>query len=238
MKKTSIVLLAALSALFFSSCEKVVGEGPVVTQTRSVSGFKAVSVSISGRVNYKIDPVYKVEVQAQQNILDILETNKVGDELVIKIKDGKRVKSHEDITVTISAPFADMINLSGSGNFFMTGSLSAATCNLRVSGSGSINADHISLTDKLTATVSGSGDIKVASGLIKEQSLRISGSGKIDLAGVVSDKAVTEISGSGDMWVNLLQSLEARISGSGSVHYRGTPAITTHISGSGRVQPF
>ena len=238
MKNLIIVLLAVLGIGSFTSCEKVVGEGPVVTETRSVTGFKSVSVSISGKVNYKIDPVYKVEIQAQQNILDILQTNKVGNELVIKFQDGKRVKAHEEILVTIGAPFAEGINLSGSAEFNLVNSLSASNLNLRISGSGNINIVQAELTDKLTATISGSGNIAVSTGTVKNESFKISGSGNINAGNVMAEKATTMISGSGNIQVSPSQSLDATISGSGSVYYHGNPIITTHISGSGKVKPF
>lgn len=238
MKNIVFILLAVFSVTLIASCEKVVGEGPVVTETRSVTGFKSVSVSIGGKVNYRIDPVYKVELQAQQNILDILQTNKVGDELVVKFQDGKRVKDNEDIIVTISAPFAESINLSGSGDFDLVNQLIATNLSLRVSGSGNLNVSQATLTDKLTATVSGSGNIIVANGAAKNESLKISGSGNINAGNVGAEKATTDISGSGNIHVNLSQNLDASISGSGSVYYRGNPVISTHISGSGKVQPF
>ncbi|HEY6505522.1 MAG TPA: head GIN domain-containing protein [Chitinophagaceae bacterium] len=238
MKNSVIILVAAFSLMIFASCEKVIGEGPIVTETRNVSGFKSVSVSISGKVNYKIDPVYKVEIQAQQNILDILQTNKVGEDLIIKFQDGKRVKEHEDIIVTISAPFANGVNLSGAADFDLTNIVTATNLDLRISGSGNINVFQAAVTDKLTATISGSGNIAVFNGTAKNEKLKISGSGSINLGNVLAEKATTEISGSGDMQVNLSQSLDAKISGSGSVYYRGHPLITTNISGSGKVKPF
>lgn len=238
MKKAIFMLFAAAGMLFFTSCEKVAGEGPLVTETRPLTNFKKVSSSISGNVIFQVDPVYKVEVEAQQNILDILETKLIGDELVIRIKDGKRVKNNAGITVTIHAPNCEAVYLSGSGNFSMTGLLNEQNLNLHVSGSGNIDLQNATVIDKLTATVSGSGNIEVRSGTAKNESLRISGSGRIAVGDVVADKAVTETSGSGEMRVKLLQSLDARISGSGSVFYRGTPTVTTHISGSGRVLPY
>ncbi|MBL7738253.1 MAG: DUF2807 domain-containing protein [Chitinophagaceae bacterium] len=238
MKNTVLVAVAFVSLLSLASCEKVVGEGPIVTETRTVTDFKSISVSISGKVNYKIDPVYKVELQAQQNILAILQTNKVGDELVIKFQDGKRVKSHEEILVTISAPFADAVNLSGSAEFNLVNAVTAQNLNLRLSGSGNINVLQADLADKLTATISGSGNITVSNGTVKNESLKISGSGNINVGNIAGEKGVTEISGSGNIQTRLSQTLNATISGSGSVFYRGNPVVTTHISGSGKVQPF
>jgi hypothetical protein len=238
MKKLVLVLLPILSAIFLSSCEKVVGEGPIVTETRSVTNFKKISVNISGVINYSIGPVYKVELQAQQNILDILQTNLSGDELVLKVKEGKRLKTHEDIVINITAPYVQRINLSGSANLFVTGDVENNEMDLKVSGSGNIKIQKVAITEKLIATISGSGGIFIQSGTCKNEHLKISGSGKIDLADILSEKATTEISGSGDMLVNLSQSLNATISGSGSVLYKGNPVITTHISGSGKVQPL
>ena len=49
MKKLSVVvLLAAAFIIIFPSCEKVVGEGPLVTQTRTVGNFTGVSSEMSG----------------------------------------------------------------------------------------------------------------------------------------------------------------------------------------------
>lgn len=225
----------AFLALAFTSCEKVVGEGPLVTETRNVTDFKKIAVSISGKVNYKIDPVYKVEVQAQQNILNILETKKIGDELIIKFQDGKNVRSHEEILVTISAPYAEAIRMSGSAAFYLQNTLTASNVDLSVSGSGFINLSNIALSDKLTGNISGSGNITIVNGMAKNQNLTISGSGHIDAENVQVEKSVVRISGSGNMKVNVSQDLDATISGSGSVMYRGTPVVTTHISGSGKV---
>jgi Putative auto-transporter adhesin, head GIN domain len=238
MKNSISILFAAIGLLFFTSCEKVVGEGPMVTQLRSISGFKGVSVGISGQVNYKIDPVYKVELIGQQNILDVLETRLSGDELIVKIRDGKRVKSHEAIVVNISGPFANWVNLSGSAEFNLTGNLVATSLDLRVSGSGNIRVQQAVVSEQLKATISGSGNIAILAGTGKNENLRVSGSGNIDIANLVAERGVVEISGSGNTKVHLTQVLDASISGSGSVLYRGTPAVSTHVSGSGSVRPL
>ena len=232
-------MLAAAAALFTnSSCKKVVGEGQVQTETRNITGFSGVSASIGGKIYYKIDPVYKVEITAQPNILDVIETPLSNGHLVVKIRNGVRVKSNEEIIVNISAPTADYLHLSGTGDLMVTGNLIAANLDMGISGTGNITVPSVTITDKLHANISGSGNITVQSGVAKNEDLRISGSGKLFIDGVVAEKATTTISGSGDMQVNLSQALDATISGSGSVYYRGHPLITTQISGSGKVKPL
>lgn len=238
--KKRIYLFIAASLLFLSSCikERISGEGPVVTETRPLSNFTGVSSGFSGTVNFKIDPVYKVEITGQQNILDVLRTNIVNGVLDIDFKNNVRIRGHENVIVNISAPTADYFRLSGSGNIYAQGALVTNRLGLEVSGSGSISVQQATVADKINAKISGSGNIAVAAGIAKNEELRISGSGDMNLSSVIGENATTHISGSGDMKVNLSQSLDAHISGSGSVYYRGTPVISVHISGSGKVKPF
>jgi Putative auto-transporter adhesin, head GIN domain len=240
MKKTIITAFLFMNGvLFFTACKKaVVGTGPVVTEVRNVTGFTGVAVSLGGRVNYNIGPVYKVEVLAQQEVLNVLETYKDNNELVVKTKPGVWVNPSRSITVNITAPDLNYINLDGSADIYVTGNAVAPVCTFRISGSGNINADRLTVADKFTATLSGSGDVKVLNGVVNNQQLKTSGSGKIDMGNVVVQKVTTEINGSGSMWVNAVQELDVKISGSGSVNYRGNPVISARISGSGRVRPF
>jgi hypothetical protein len=220
----------------FPSCRKVEGEGPVQTEVRAITDFTGVSAGIGGRINYIISPVFKVEIIAQRNILDVLETTKINNHLLIKTRDGVRIKNNEDIVVNISAPTADYLHLSGSGNLAVSGNIIASNLGMSISGSGNIFIPAVSIANKIDAVISGSGNIQVMAGTAKEESLRISGSGKLQLDGVIAEKAT--ISGSGNMQVNSSQTLDATISGSGSVYYRGIPRVSTSISGSGRVFPL
>ncbi|TMI62722.1 MAG: DUF2807 domain-containing protein [Bacteroidetes bacterium] len=238
MKKVIIMLAAAAALLTATSCRKVVGEGPLQTETRNITDFSGVSASIGGKIYYKIDPVYKVEITAQRNILDVIQTTKINGHIILKVKDGVRIKSNEDITVNISGPSADYFHLSGSGDLMVAGNVNTVNLDMGISGSGNIIVSSISVTDKINANISGSGNIIVQAGTAKNEDLKISGSGELFIAGVTAEKATTTISGSGDMQVNLSQTLDATISGSGSVYYRGQPLISTHISGSGTVRPL
>ena len=234
MKKLSVVLLSVALIVFFGSCRKVVGDGPTVTETRAVANFTSVSSSISADVFYKQDPVFKVEITAQQNILNVIETNLVNNELVIKIRNGVRVRSHENIVVNISSPSVNGLKISGSGNFMVPDSIVTDNLNLTLSGSGNIKL-HKLLASAVDANISGSGNIAIANGVVTTEKLRISGSGDIDVSNVAATYVTTATSGSGKTDVNASESLDVTISGSGSVFYTGNPIINTHISGSGKV---
>lgn len=236
MKKT--VLLLAVVAFVFSSCYKVVGEGPVVTEMRPVNNFDGISSSIPGNVNFTIGPVFRVEIKAQENVLDVLQTKIVNGVLEIGFKNGVNVKTNKEITVNISAPTANYLRVSGSGNMNVTGDLLTNNLGMNISGSGNINLQKVTIANELESYISGSGNMKIITGTAKNEELHVSGSGAIDLAGVQAENATTHISGSGNIKVKLSQNLNAHISGSGSVFYLGNPLISTQVSGSGRVIPL
>jgi len=238
MKKFLVLVVLAAGILILPSCEKVVGEGPLVTQTRTVGNFSGVSSEMSGKVNFTIAPEYKVEITAQQNILDVLNTNVVNGVLHIDFKDNVRVKQHEDLLINITAPYADYFRLSGSGNMNVQGDIVANNLKVTLSGSGDIALQTAVIADKIDTEISGSGNISIANGSAVAEDVDISGSGKVEMAGVDAQNAVTHTSGSGDVKLALSKNLDAHITGSGSVYYHGNPIISTHISGSGRVIPF
>jgi hypothetical protein len=236
--KTKGFLVALMGMmLFFSSCEKVVGEGPIQTEIRNTGPFSGIDVRVPGQINYTQDVTYKVEVNAQRNILDVLETYVSNGRLIVRFKHDVNVRRHDDIIINISAPAQNSLRLSGSGNLHANGPLTPSNLNLELSGSGNISLQQLTAS-YLDADISGSGNITIGAGAVPDVRLGISGSGNIDMANVTTNKAKTTTSGSGYMKLQVAQDLDVSISGSGSVYYRGTPLIHTRISGSGRVQPW
>src|SRR5678816_3318473 len=146
MKKIFIMLAAAAVVITSSSCKKVVGEGELQTETRNITDFSGVSASIGGKIYYTIDPVYKVEITAQQNILDVIQATRSNGHLLLKVKDGVRIKSNEEITVNISAPTADYLHLSGSGDLAVIGNINAVNLDMAISGTGNITVQSVSVT--------------------------------------------------------------------------------------------
>jgi hypothetical protein len=238
MKKLIFMLAAAAALLTATSCRKVIGEGDLQTETRNITDFSGVSASIGGKIYYKIDPVYKVEITAQRNILDVIQATKINGHLLLKIKDGVRIKSNEEIIVNISAPTADYFHLSGTGDLMVTGNIIATDIDMSISGTGNLTVSAMSIGNNMKAEISGTGNINVLAGSAKNEELKISGSGKLLLEAVAAENAETKISGSGDIRINVSQRLDATISGSGSVYYHGNPLISADISGSGRVRPI
>jgi hypothetical protein len=235
MKNLGIAILLVSITVLFTACEKVVGDGPVVTENRNKTGFSGIDLMVSGNVYYTQSPEYKVEVRAQQNILEVLETYVSNGNLVIKYENDVRVRRHEDITIYISTPDMNSLRVSGSGNINTTNPINTSSMEMDISGSGNIAITNLT-TNYVDANISGSGSINVQGGTATEEKLKISGSGNMDLQHVAAKTANTTTSGSGDTHVQVSERLNVTISGSGSVYYLGQPVINASISGSGKVR--
>ena len=233
MKKIS-VLLGTASMIVFTSCEKVVGEGILVSETRTTAPFNGIESEISGNVIYTQGNDYKVELTAQQNILNVMETPVLSGQLVVRFKNNVRVKSHEQITIKVTAPTITGIGLSGSGNVSVLSPLTGGNFSFRLSGSGDMSLPTITCNN-LETNISGSGSITIAGGTAATENFKISGSGDIDARNVLAKIVSTTTSGSGTLRLAASEKLDVKISGSGSVYYWGTPIVSTDISGSGRV---
>ncbi len=159
-------------ALVFQSCEKLIGEGPVVTETRATPNFTGVELEVPGKLFYTEGPAYKVELQSQQNILNEVETMMSGNELVIRFRhNNTNLKSGETIVVNITAPALSKLEVNGSGAIESKTPFNPVSLRLAVHGSGSIRLPGAA-TGLLDAEIGGSGKITMIEGIADNQSLK------------------------------------------------------------------
>lgn len=235
MKKLALLLSITFFVFAVQACRKVSGRGPVVTENRSVANFREIKSDISGEVYVTPAATYSVTIEAQQNVIDVIETVLNDNRLTIRVKNNTSVRSEDKIIVRVASPDIRGLILSGSGNISANSPFSTSDLYMKVSGSGDIYLNGLS-AQSLDANVSGSGSIDIASGSVNRQSLEVTGSGDMDFQNMASSDADVKISGSGSVKLQASNRLKVRITGSGSVYYRGNPAIDVSITGSGRLK--
>jgi hypothetical protein len=234
--KMIILLAIVVSAV---SCRKdhwIKGEGSNVTNTRLVSGFTGVSLSIAANVEVIRDSVFRIELHGQQNILNVITTSVSGNTLDIDLKRHTSIRKHNPITVRVYMPYLNTLDISGSGDINCNSQFACENLNINISGSGDISFQG-QINNSVSANVSGSGGINInSSSSCVNAKYTISGSGNINTEWLKADYVDARISGSGDQRIHAVKQLNAEISGSGDIAYRGTPAISVHISGSGKLR--
>ena len=228
-------MAAILIGLNFSSCKKIMGEGPIIIEQRQSKNFNSIESGISGDVFIQKDSVFSVALHGQANVLKILNTVVSGNKLKIYFDNNVHLKNYEPIEVHIGCPNVEALILSGSGKISTASYFSPNSFSAKVSGSGTLNLEGID-APFITTNVSGSGKINCMAGNAEGVQTEISGSGMIDLLGLSAKNATTKTSGSGNTKLQVSESLSVNISGSGDVYYKGNPRVLQNISGSGKVK--
>ncbi|GET26023.1 GIN domain-containing protein [Prolixibacter sp. NT017] len=119
MKRPALIITALIMPiLLLVSCERdsvrISGEGPVVTKTITVPEFTGIDLAGAANIIITQGATQTVEVSAQQNIIDRLETNVSGGIWTVKLEDGNY--TNYDLTILITIPIISSLLVSGSGN--------------------------------------------------------------------------------------------------------------------------
>ena len=239
----SLFLLITL-ALFLTACDQIVIQGPlssnmvrgsgnVISETRSVSGFDSVAFTGSGEATITLGDTENVVVEADDNILPLIETTVQNGKLTIGLKPNTSISTSRGIRYTVNARTLTAVETSGSSNITVNSPVEADAFSATTSGSGHIQLSELQ-AGKFDCRTSGSGNI-TASGKVDSLNASTFGSGNLTFGNLQSAAVNATTSGSGNITVWATTSLDARTSGSGSVHYYGQPSVNRSESGSGRV---
>ncbi len=226
MKRTRTgILLGLLSVLLLATAQpanadwwnwgkgkRVKGSGKVATETRDLSDFSAIHTSGSTDIEITIGETFSVEIEADDNLLELLETEVRHGTLFVSFADGYSINTRYGSRLKITMPELNEIDIRGSSDIIASG----------LSG------------EELIVSIAGSGDVKL-SGEVESVEVDIRGSGDVDAKKLVAREAHVSIKGSGDVRIAVDDYIDARISGSGDITYYGDPRVKKRIRGSGDI---
>ena len=251
IRNIAISFVLVLILVWSSGCQKypfLEGNGNVVTEIRQSVSFNRIENKGEFYVYYKYDSTFRVEVEAESNLIPYIRTVVNGNTLEIDSREN--LSSSYAMKVTVYSPVLVGVELSGSGLVNVQNAVSG-TFNISLSGSGNIYGDvntsllnsnlsgsgeidfHVT-TNNIVASISGSGKTKLV-GHSYSGDYKISGSGYFDAYNLILNDCYIKISGSGSVYTTVSDILSVKISGSGDVHYVGNHEISSSITGSGRI---
>ena len=197
-----IVFVLFTSVLFLTSCsitiddENVVnqekGDGNIVSQERTASGFYAVKMVGTANVNVRQSDEYKVVVTTDNNLQDFVWTEVKNNVLYINTKPNTNIKPTK-LIVDVHLPELQSIDLEGVGNVRLS-SGKASDLKISLTGVGNVDAENFQVqnlviehsgvgkatvwaTNSLNGTLSGIGNILYKGN--PTVNLNISGIGKV-----------------------------------------------------------
>ena len=122
-------------------------------------GFTGISVIGSCDVDVLIGEPQRIELFAQQEILDVMTYKVVGGVLQISFDPDVTVETDKEIRAEITVPAISNVGVTGAGNYVLNGS-KQENLNIYITGAGNVDAYGMNV-DACTISISGVGDCKV-----------------------------------------------------------------------------
>ncbi|MHC2992890.1 hypothetical protein OB13_15370 [Pontibacter sp. HJ8] len=228
------MLLLILPALLFSSCDDdndcIRGRGDVESRELILDPVTGLRVNGDTRVFVRRGATQRIEVRAQPNVLDAINTgvsNGIWD-----LSFDTCLRSHKTVEVHMTVPELNSAEMIGSGQIELLDEFETNEFRGVLDGSGYLRINVAAA--KVTSRLTGSGTIDMLGEATVEE-ISLSGSSNVKSFDLRSESAGVVLSGSGNVEVNATTNLSVTLSGSGNVYYQGNPTINSTISGSGKV---
>lgn len=218
----TILSVTATQAQWWQGTKKVDGNGNVVTQTRKVADYDAVSLTGSMDVILIKGQEGNLKVEAEENLQQHITTEVNNGKLKISVEKGYNLNPSRNNDIIITVPFTDIdaVSLTGSGDIRSSDMITSRDFSLSVTGSGNVRLPL--KAESASASITGSGDIDL-SGSSTDFNCKVTGSGDISAFDFKAQHVKATVTGSGDIQVYASESLKASTPGSGDIEYRGNP---------------
>lgn len=228
MKKLILILSLLVfsfqnaNAQWWSSNNKIEGNGNPTSETRKVSDYDEVHLQGFMDVNLVAGPEGNLKIEAESNLLEYIVTEVKGGKLSISIKKGYDLRPSRNEEILITVPFETLtqVSLTGSGDITSSDEIKADTFEVHVTGSGDVSL-HLN-AGSVQGKVVGSGDLDLQ-GKARDLEFVVTGSGDIEASRLQAARATATVSGSGGIEVHATEALKSRVSGSGDIRYIGNP---------------
>ncbi len=230
--------------------ETIYGSGNVSAEERPVSGFDRVSLTGIGDVYITQGEEESLTVEADDNLMEYIETEVRGGTLVLGftgVGRNKDVEPTEPIKFNLTMKDVSGLDITGAGDIrarslavddlefaisgagdIDVGSLAATKLVVRLHGAGDVTVDSLSVEESVVYLY-GAGDVELA-GQAAKQAIFLGGAGGYDAARLESQTAIVEAGGVGTVTVWATDSLDVQIGGPSTVAYYGDPDVTKSVS--------
>ncbi|SHI99697.1 head GIN domain-containing protein [Pseudozobellia thermophila] len=237
------IAIAFIVAVFLSSCGFDInigdfgtgkpGNGHVVKESRKVTAdFTEVSASEGLAVYVSPGDLYKIEVEGDENIIDLIATD---------IKDGKlRIHAEENIgratkNVYVSLPKITALKASSGSHLKTTAPIEGNA--LEIDGSSGALL-HVDVTSQALEVDASSGANLTISGQADHVDVDVSSGGNVNAKGLQAKTCNADASSGGNVQIRVSESLTADATSGGNISYSGDPNVSTKKSVSGSVHQY
>ncbi len=223
----AVVLVTTLTSCHFDLHTGKDGNGNVVTKERSVSeDFTEVKGSTGLDVYLTEGAENKIVVEADENLMDLIETNISNGKLTIR--SSKNIGRSKSKKIHVTYVRLDKIEASSGADVMGNSVIKSETLSLDSSSGADIEVEVFS--NELYAETSSGADIDVSGKANKFYANASSGS-DLDAKKLEVITCNAKASSGADIIVNVKEKLDAKASSGGDVRYYGDPVIANKNQG-------
>jgi hypothetical protein len=228
------ILSATIISVFFTSCifsPSIKGDGNVVEEIRNTGDFDEIKVSRGMNVYISQGDQTKVTVKADGNLLDVIETETVGDVLEISCKANIKKATVKKIFVT--TPNLVGVKASAGSNVFSETTINTKELEISASAGSNIklklNANSTDVSASAGSNISREGKVDRFYG-------KASSGSNIKAEKLSSKNSEAKTSSGANIWITFTKNLTGNASSGGNIFYYGNPEkININRSSGGNV---
>lgn len=209
--KLAFKLALGAAALTVAGCgviafQGIEGSGNVVKESRDVAEFSEMKVSNNIEVDYTVGDEVALDVEADDNLMEILTTEVKGGVLVIKTE--KNYESSDTIRVVVTGPSLEKLDVSGASQVKVSGQ---EADRFDVSASGASEVEIVGRSGKVTAEASGAS--------------------KVNFDGFDGETLTVEVSGASSVKGGEFVMISGELSGASQLDSKATGEVDMELSG-------
>jgi len=226
MKRTVLILWVILSISSVSCViggwdNYITGNGKVVEETRDISGFTGVHLSSGIDVLLSEGEEFQVVVEADENLLEVIETELDGDMLVVGT-DHVNIRKARSKKVHVTMPELESLRISSAGDCDGQTPFHCGDLKLSVSSAGDLSMEVEA--ERIKLDISSSGDARL-SGSTGDFDVSLSSAGDLYAFDLVADVVNVNVSSAGDARVHATKEISMNASSAGNIHYKGDARV-------------
>lgn len=227
-----IILLILVFGTLLPACRFKSGSGNIISETRSLPAFTGIAVSSGIEVELKSGTSASVIVEADDNVIESIETTVNNGQLTIRARSMNFNNVH--MKVLISAAGITRLKASGGAEIQVKDKLVSDT-KIDCQASGGASIEGYLDAPELSIDASGGADITLA-GRTRDLVVEASGGASINAEKILSEQTKANVSSGASAHVHSSVSLDAHASSGGELYYRGGGTLIKSESSGGTVE--
>ncbi len=229
-----MMFLILFSSSFIACGQNIKGSGNVITEVREISYFNAIEVSGSIDLSVTMGDEFYVEVEADDNIIEYIQTETRGDKLIIGFK-GKGISIRNPGSMHVKVTLPELLSLTASGATDITVGNTIEQATILITASGASDLTMPVNVEYLELKLSGASDARI-NGFANATKATLSGASDLKNSNLETGTLEVNLSGSSNMRIKVNEKITGKLSGASDLIYEGNATTDLNTSGASSVK--